>query len=95
LARFAVVVYRTLSPALAIAVPMPMSRWDLPVPDSPIRGERLAGGDPGGLGEGVDDLGGEVGVDLVVEVLDALGAGEPGLADQPGVDQQHPWSAAR
>src|SRR2546421_9984358 len=37
LTRFAAVVYRTLRPASAIAVPIPMSRCDLPVNRSETR----------------------------------------------------------
>ena len=46
---------------------------------------RLPGGHPRGPGEGVDERGGHVRVGGVVEVLDPLGAGEGGLADQPGL----------
>src|SRR5512142_945460 len=46
---------------------------------------RLPGGHPGAPGQGVDQRGGHVRVGGVVEVLDPLGAGEGGLADQPGL----------
>src|SRR5580700_7004152 len=46
---------------------------------------RLPGGDPGAFGQGGDERGGDVRVGGVVEVLDPLGAGEAGPADQPGL----------
>lgn len=43
-----------------------MSRWLLPVPESPIRAERLAAANPFAGGEGVD----EGGVDVRIGVVD-------------------------
>jgi hypothetical protein len=45
----------------------------------------LPGGDPGGSGEGVDQGGGHVRAGGAGEVLQPLGAGGGGLADQPGL----------
>src|SRR6516162_6785661 len=46
---------------------------------------RLPGGHPGRPGQGADQRRGDVGVGRVVEVFEPLGAGEAGLADQPGL----------
>jgi hypothetical protein len=46
---------------------------------------RLPGGHPRALGQGVDQRGGHVRVGGVVEVLQPLGAGAGGVADQPGL----------
>src|SRR4029077_18891923 len=45
----------------------------------------LPGGHPRPFGEGGDQRGGHVRVGGVVDVLDPLGAGEAGFADQPGL----------
>ena len=62
-----------------------MSRWDLPVPESPIRHSGLAGADPRAFGQGVDQAGVDQRVGGEVEVGQSFRAGEPGLADQPGL----------
>src|SRR6516165_6937447 len=46
---------------------------------------RLPGRHPRAPGQGMDERGGHVGVGGVVEVLDPLGTGEGGRADQPGL----------
>src|SRR5258707_6465118 len=45
----------------------------------------LPGGDPGALGEGVDERGGHARAGREVEVLDPLGPGEAGVADEAGL----------
>ena len=47
--------------------------------------QRLPGSDPGAVGEGVDERGVDERVGVEVEVLEAFGAGEAGLADQAGL----------
>jgi hypothetical protein len=68
---------------MAAAVPRPMSRWDLPVPESPIRHS----GDPAVTQSQVARVlmtaGLTLGFGVVVEVGQPFRAGEPGGAQPP------------
>jgi hypothetical protein len=60
-----------------------MSRWVLPVPESPEQHQRFAFVDPAPGGEVTEDGGGEIGDAGVVEVGEPFGAWELGFVDQP------------
>ncbi len=60
-----------------------MSRWDLPVPESPTEAERFAVTDPAAGGQGVDHRGADVRVGVEVEVVQPLLPREPGGLDAP------------
>src|ERR687891_586579 len=68
LASLVASVYLTRKPDIAASVPSAIRRWDLPVPESPIKHSGwpfLL--DPLALGQGVDDRGIDAGVGLEVE----------------------------
>ena len=60
-----------------------MSRWDLPVPESPIRQSGWPVRTQSQAGQGVDHGGADAGVGVEVEVGQPFRAGEPGAADLP------------
>ena len=60
-----------------------MSRWDLPVPESPIRQSGWPLRNPVAGGQGAEHGGADAGVGVVVEVGQPFRAGEPGAADLP------------
>ena len=65
--------------------PQPDQQVRLPGPRIADQAQGLPGADPGALGQGVDQPGVDERVGGEVEVVEAFRAGEPGLADQPGL----------
>ena len=82
--------YRTRQPGLGGGGAQPDQQVGLAGPGVPDQAQRLPGGDPLAAGQGVDQRRGHVRVRGEVEVLDPLGAGEGGLADQPGLAAAFP-----